>query len=62
MDISTGKVLRLNHVDNPTTTPEQVAGYAKTCMTHGPTIEYNAAARSDSVEKVHESLKKSFML
>jgi dienelactone hydrolase len=62
VDLSTGKVVRLNHVDNPTTTPEQLAAYAKTCMSHGATIQYNAAERADAVEKVHEFLKKNFML
>jgi dienelactone hydrolase len=53
-----GRVIRLNHVDNPTTTPEQIAAYPKTCMTHGPTVAYNAAARSNAVEKVKDFLKK----
>jgi dienelactone hydrolase len=62
VDLATGKVVRLDHVDNPTTTPEQIAGYSKTCMTHGPTVRYDAAARADAVEKVREFLKKSFQL
>jgi dienelactone hydrolase len=61
-DLSTGKILRLNHVDNPTTTPAQLAAYPKSCMTHGATVQYNAADRADSVEKVHEFLKKNFNL
>ena len=62
LDLSTGKTLRLNHVDNPTTTVEQLAAYPKTCMGKGATVQYNAAARSDAVEKVHEFLKKNFQL
>ena len=62
VDLSVGKVVRLNHVDNPTTTPEKIAAYPKTCMTHGATVQYNATERADAVEKVHEFLKKNFML
>jgi dienelactone hydrolase len=62
-DLVTGKVLRLNHVDNPTaTTPEQLAAYVKSCTTRGASEFYNASARSDAVEKLHEFLKKNFML
>jgi dienelactone hydrolase len=62
VELPGGKVLRLDHVDNPKTTPAQIAAYPTTCMTHGATIEYNAAARADAVEKVHEFLKKNFRL
>jgi dienelactone hydrolase len=62
VDIATGRIVRLDHVDNPTTTPKQIAGYSKTCMTHGPTVRYDAAARADAVEKVHEFLTKNFQL
>jgi dienelactone hydrolase len=62
VDLATGRVVRLNHADNPTTTPEQIAAYSKSCMTHGPTISYNANARSDAVEKVREFLKQNFQL
>jgi dienelactone hydrolase len=62
VDLATGRILRLNHVDNPTTTPEAIAAYPKSCMTLGPTLGYNAAARSDAAEKIHDFLKKNFQL
>ena len=62
VDLTSGHILRLNHVDNPATTPEEIAAYPKSCMTHGPTVGYNAAARSDAAEKVHDFLKKNFQL
>jgi len=62
VDLTSGRIARLDHVDNPTTTPEQIAAYPKSCMTHGPTLGYNATARGDAVEKAQEFLKKTFQL
>jgi len=38
VDLSNGHILRLNHADNPKTTPEEISSYPKSCMTHGPTV------------------------
>jgi dienelactone hydrolase len=62
VDLSNGHILRLNHADNPKTTPEEISSYAKSCMTHGPTVGYNATARANAVEKVHDFLKQNFQL
>ena len=57
VDLTTGRIARLDHVDNPTTTPEQIAAYPKSCMTHGPTFGYKVTAGGDAVEKAHEFLE-----
>jgi dienelactone hydrolase len=62
IDLASAKVVRLNHVDNPTVTPEQAAAYPKSCMSLGATVSYNAAARKDAVEKVHDFLQKNLHL
>ena len=57
VDVSVGRVIRLNHVDDPKTTPEQVRAYLGSCPGHGATYAFNATARADAVEKIHEFLK-----
>jgi hypothetical protein len=57
VDVSTGRVIRLNHVDDPKTTPESVRAYLGSCPGHGANYAFNPAARANAVEKVHDFLK-----
>jgi dienelactone hydrolase len=57
VDVSTGHVIRLNHVDDPNKTPEQVRAYLHSCPGYGATYAFNPTARADAVEKIHEFLK-----
>ena len=59
LDISTGKVLRLDHKDNPTATLAELPAYMKAHLEHGAHLGPNAAARADAVEKVHAFLKQN---
>jgi dienelactone hydrolase len=52
----------MNHVDNPTVSADDVRAYTKSCVGHGASLGYNAAARADAVEKVHAFLKQNFQL
>jgi dienelactone hydrolase len=61
-DLSNGHTLRMNHLDNPTVTPDGVRAYLKSCVGHGASLGYNAAARADAVEKIHGFLKQNFQL
>jgi dienelactone hydrolase len=61
-DLSNGHTLRMNHVDNPTVSADDVRAYTKSCVGHGASLGYNAAARADAVEKVHAFLKQNFQL
>jgi dienelactone hydrolase len=62
IDLSNGHTVRMNHVDNPTVTPDGVGNYLKSCVGHGASLGYDAAARADAVEKVHGFLKQYFQL
>ncbi|HEY6258023.1 MAG TPA: dienelactone hydrolase family protein [Xanthobacteraceae bacterium] len=62
IDLTDGHILRVDHADNTKMTNADIPAYVKTCMTHGPTVGYNAAARTDAVEKVHDFLKQNFKL
>jgi dienelactone hydrolase len=57
VDVSIGRVIRLNHVNDPKTTPEAVRAYLGSCPGHGANYAFNAAARANAVEKVHDFLK-----
>jgi dienelactone hydrolase len=57
VDVSIGRVIRLNHVDDPKTTPESVRAYLGSCPGHGANYAFNPAARANAVEKVHDFLK-----
>jgi dienelactone hydrolase len=57
VDVSSGKVIRLNHVDNPNVTPDKVRAYLGSCPSHGANYAFNATARANSVDKVHDFLK-----
>jgi dienelactone hydrolase len=58
VDVSSGKVIRLNHVDNPDASVEKVRAYLASCPAHGANYAFNPTARADAVDKVHEFLKK----
>ena len=62
IDLSNGHALRMNHVDHPTVTPDGIRAYLKSCVGHGASLGYNAAARADAVENVHGFLKQNFQL
>lgn len=62
VDLSTGHVVRMDHKDVTQADMEQIRAYFKSCVTHGATLEYNAKARADAVEKVHDFLKANFRL
>jgi dienelactone hydrolase len=62
IDLSNGHALRMNHADNPKTTPDEIRAYLKSCVIHGANLAFNAAARADAVEKVHGFLKQYFQL
>ena len=57
VDVSIGRVIRLNHVNDPKTTPEAVRAYLGSCPGHGANYAFNPAARANAVEKVHDFLK-----
>jgi dienelactone hydrolase len=61
-DLSNGHTVRMNHADNPKVTADDVRAYLKSCVGHGASLGYNAAARADAVEKVHGFLKQYFQL
>jgi dienelactone hydrolase len=63
VDLTTGQVTRMGHkpVTAQVTLPRIVA-YYKTCVTRGATLQYDAAARADAVDKVHQFLKDDFHL
>jgi dienelactone hydrolase len=58
-DLTTGRVARLDHQDNPTATLDQALAYTKSHMSKGAHLAPNAAARADAVEKVHAFLKQN---
>jgi dienelactone hydrolase len=60
VDIPSGHVVRMGHEEVTQTSLEEMHAYFKSCITHGATIEYNAKARADAVEKVHDFLKANF--
>ena len=62
IDLSNGHTVRMNHADNPKTTPDEIRAYMKSCVIHGANLAYNAAARADAVEKLHGFLKQVFQL
>ena len=47
-DLSNGRTLRMNHVDNPKVTADDVRAYVKSCVARGASLGYNAAARADA--------------
>lgn len=57
IDLSTGKVVRMDHKDNPAISATDTHPYLKSCTTKGADLAPNAAARADAVEKVHAFLK-----
>jgi dienelactone hydrolase len=61
-DLTNGNTLRMNHADNPKVTADQARAYLKTCVTHGANLGYNAAARADAAEKIHDFLKQYFQV
>jgi hypothetical protein len=61
-DLISGQTLRMNHVDNPKVTLDEVRAYVKSCMTHGANLAYNAAARTNAAEKIHDFLKQYFQI
>jgi len=62
IDMSTGRVVRMDHKAVTQASLEEIHAYFKSCATRGATIQYNAAARADAVEKVHDFLKANFHL
>jgi dienelactone hydrolase len=57
VDVSIGRVIRLNHVDNPNASPEAVRAYLGSCPGHGANYAFNPTARANAVEKIHDFLK-----
>jgi dienelactone hydrolase len=62
VDVSIGRVVRLNHVDDPKASPEAVRAYLGSCPGHGATYAFNSAARANAVEKVHDFLKQNLQI
>jgi dienelactone hydrolase len=61
-DLSNGHTLRMNHIDNPKVTADDVRAYLKSCIGRGATLGFDAAARADAVEKIRGFLKQYFQL
>jgi hypothetical protein len=59
VDVSVGRVIRLNHVNDPKASPDQVRSYLGSCPGHGANYAFNPTARANAVEKVHNLLKQS---
>jgi dienelactone hydrolase len=57
VDVSVGRVIRLNHVDDPKASPDQVRSYLGSCPGHGANYAFNPTARANAVERVHNLLK-----
>jgi len=62
VDVTTGQVVRMGNKPVNAPGPDEIKAYYKTCVTFGATLQYNAAARADAVEKVHAFLKDNFHL
>jgi dienelactone hydrolase len=61
-DLTNGHILRMNHAADPKVTAEQATAYLKTCVTHGANLAFNAAARADATQKIHDFLKQYFQI
>jgi dienelactone hydrolase len=61
-DVSTGRVLRLNHVGAPNATLDDIRAHFKSCTGQGANLAFNATARADAVDKLHGFLKQQFQL
>jgi dienelactone hydrolase len=62
VDLSRDRVIRIGHQEAGQVTRDTLRDYFKSCVTHGATLQYNAAARTDAIEKVHDFLKTNFSL
>jgi dienelactone hydrolase len=62
IDVSTGRVIRMNHADAPKANADDVRAYIKSCVGHGANLAFNAATRADAVEKLHAFLKQYFQI
>jgi dienelactone hydrolase len=62
VDVSVGRVIRLNHVNDPKASPDQVRSYLGSCPGHGANYAFNPTARANAVEKVHNLLKQSLSM
>jgi dienelactone hydrolase len=62
IDVATGRIVRLNRAENPTATLADLGPYFGSCITHGATLGFNAAARTNAVEKIHDFLKQYFQI
>jgi dienelactone hydrolase len=60
IDLTNGHVKRMDHQADPTTTPDGVRAYMRSCTGHGADLVQNGAARADAIEKVHGFLKEQF--
>jgi hypothetical protein len=45
VDVSVGRVIRLNHVDDPKVSSDQVRAYLGSCPGHGANYAFNPTAR-----------------
>jgi len=59
-DASTGRVIRMNHTDDPKVNAEAVRAYVRSCISRGANLAFNSAARANAVERVHGFLKQYF--
>ena len=62
IDLSTTRVVRMDHKPASGVTPQSFAAYMQSCSQKGANLDYNAQARADAVEKVHAFLRQVFHL
>jgi dienelactone hydrolase len=61
-DVSSGRVMRMNHEPVTATTPDAVRAYLRDCVGHGAHLGLNAAARADALERTHAFLRQYLRL
>jgi dienelactone hydrolase len=62
IEVPTGRILRMNHAENPTATVADLRPYFGSCISHGANLGFNAAARANASEKIHDFLKQYFQI
>jgi dienelactone hydrolase len=62
IDLSTGRVVRMDHKPASGVTPQSFGAYMRSCGQTGADLYYNGQARADAVEKLHAFLRQAFHL
>jgi dienelactone hydrolase len=60
VDLSTGRILRMDHKDNPPVLADDVPPYFRACKHLGAVLMPDASARADAIQRVHAFLAQYF--